>query len=188
MSDVILESVFQPGFDVTYIYHHFYLRATNCPKGTTDSTGCQFRNDRVSFCLLLLSFLAECPCYAAFQRPGPALTCTALFVCIHAAADRLCRLLQNTEEWNWTSAQTLCTLHPQNNPDTGRTIYKVTLTFGKPFHKFDYQPLRLIQTNLQFIFTFFSHWMSGNEGGQSRALQPHGLQQWSSNASSINRK
>lgn len=43
------ESVLQPGFDVTFIYHHFYLRATNCPKGTTDSTGCQFRNDRVSF-------------------------------------------------------------------------------------------------------------------------------------------
>lgn len=30
------------------------------------------------FCLLLLSFLAERPSYAVFQRPGPALTCTAL--------------------------------------------------------------------------------------------------------------
>lgn len=39
----------QSGFGVTYFYHHFYLKATKCQKGTTDSTACQFRNDRVSF-------------------------------------------------------------------------------------------------------------------------------------------
>lgn len=39
----------QSGFDVTYFYHQFHLKATKCQKGTTDSTACKFRNDRVSF-------------------------------------------------------------------------------------------------------------------------------------------
>ncbi|KAK2812890.1 hypothetical protein Q5P01_000937 [Channa striata] len=34
------------GFGVKYIYHHFYLKATKCQKGTTDSSSCRFRNDR----------------------------------------------------------------------------------------------------------------------------------------------
>lgn len=41
----------QAGFDVTYIYHHFYLKATKCPRGTVDATSCRFRNDRVRFVL-----------------------------------------------------------------------------------------------------------------------------------------
>ncbi|XP_051970059.1 uncharacterized protein zgc:195173 [Xyrauchen texanus] len=36
------------GFGVSYIYHHFNLKPTKCPKGTTDAnpTKCAFRNDR----------------------------------------------------------------------------------------------------------------------------------------------
>ncbi|KAF3703726.1 hypothetical protein EXN66_Car019414 [Channa argus] len=34
------------GFGVTYVFNHFYLKATKCQKGTTDSRTCQFRNDR----------------------------------------------------------------------------------------------------------------------------------------------
>ncbi|XP_056594029.1 uncharacterized protein zgc:195173 [Triplophysa dalaica] len=36
------------GFAVNYIYHHFYLKATRCPKGTSDAnpSKCAFRNDR----------------------------------------------------------------------------------------------------------------------------------------------
>ncbi|KAM6977626.1 uncharacterized protein FYW47_002401 [Aplochiton taeniatus] len=42
----IFQSDIDPGFHVRYVYHNFYLKATNCPKGTVDSTACQFRNDR----------------------------------------------------------------------------------------------------------------------------------------------
>lgn len=38
----------QAGFDVVFIYHRFYLKATRCPKGTEDPAGCSFRNDVVS--------------------------------------------------------------------------------------------------------------------------------------------
>ncbi|KAM4718408.1 uncharacterized protein FYW61_016245 [Anableps anableps] len=36
------------GFGVRFLYHHFYLKPTKCPKGTTisDSQRCPFRNDR----------------------------------------------------------------------------------------------------------------------------------------------
>uniref|UniRef100_A0A673GTA1 Uncharacterized protein n=1 Tax=Sinocyclocheilus rhinocerous TaxID=307959 RepID=A0A673GTA1_9TELE len=36
------------GFDVVYIYHNFYLKATKCKRGTenVDTTTCAFRNDR----------------------------------------------------------------------------------------------------------------------------------------------
>lgn len=36
------------GFGVSYIYHHYYLKATRCPKGTANAnpTKCAFRNDR----------------------------------------------------------------------------------------------------------------------------------------------
>ncbi|KAM4719166.1 uncharacterized protein FYW61_016701 [Anableps anableps] len=40
------KSEFEPGFDVKYIYHNFYLKATKCQKGTIDATRCKFRNDR----------------------------------------------------------------------------------------------------------------------------------------------
>ncbi|MEQ2230914.1 hypothetical protein ILYODFUR_034116, partial [Ilyodon furcidens] len=52
----------QPGFDVKYIYHNFYLKATKCQKGTVDSSGCKFRNDRVR------SFL--CSDFPAHRKPG----------------------------------------------------------------------------------------------------------------------
>ncbi|KAJ3611198.1 hypothetical protein NHX12_021214 [Muraenolepis orangiensis] len=42
------QSDIQPGFDVSYIYHRFYLKATRCPRGTVDTSNCPFRNDRVS--------------------------------------------------------------------------------------------------------------------------------------------
>ncbi|KAM7390254.1 hypothetical protein PAMA_008432 [Pampus argenteus] len=63
---------FKLGFDVSYIYHHFYLKATKCQKGTVDSTGCQFRNDRP---------LIDCAvCYKTFggnieQEPLPYVHC-----------------------------------------------------------------------------------------------------------------
>ncbi|XP_039983185.1 uncharacterized protein si:ch1073-406l10.2 [Xiphias gladius] len=62
----------EPGFDVSYIYHHFYLKATKCQKGTVDSTACQFRNDRP---------LIDCAvCYKTFggeieQEPKPYVHC-----------------------------------------------------------------------------------------------------------------
>lgn len=68
----LLQSDIEPGFDVKYIYHHFYLKATNCPKGTTNSTSCQFRNDRP---------LIDCAvCYKTFkeaieQEPKPYIHC-----------------------------------------------------------------------------------------------------------------
>ncbi|CAK6967460.1 uncharacterized protein si:ch1073-406l10.2 [Scomber scombrus] len=42
----LAQSNIEPGFDVSYIYHHFYLKATKCAKGTVDSSACQFRHDR----------------------------------------------------------------------------------------------------------------------------------------------
>ncbi|KAJ4925198.1 hypothetical protein JOQ06_017933 [Pogonophryne albipinna] len=68
----ITKSDIEPGFDVTYVYHHFYLKATKCPKGTVDSTACQFRNDRP---------LIDCAvCYKTFreeieQEPKPYVHC-----------------------------------------------------------------------------------------------------------------
>lgn len=38
----------QSGFGVAFIYHHFYLKPTTCPKRTADASGCRHRNDRVS--------------------------------------------------------------------------------------------------------------------------------------------
>ncbi|CAL8293787.1 unnamed protein product [Lota lota] len=42
----LLKSDIQPGFDVTYIYHNFYLKATTCSKGAVNTSSCPFRNDR----------------------------------------------------------------------------------------------------------------------------------------------
>uniref|UniRef100_A0A7N6BBF0 Retinoic acid receptor responder protein 2 n=1 Tax=Anabas testudineus TaxID=64144 RepID=A0A7N6BBF0_ANATE len=60
------------GFDVRNVYHQFHLKATKCQKGTTDSTACQFRNDRP---------LIDCAvCYKTFrgeieQEPKPYVHC-----------------------------------------------------------------------------------------------------------------
>ncbi|XP_044033385.1 uncharacterized protein LOC122867082, partial [Siniperca chuatsi] len=68
----ITKSDIESGFDVSYIYHHFYLKATKCQKGTVDSTACQFRNDRP---------LIDCAvCYKTFggeieQEPKPYVHC-----------------------------------------------------------------------------------------------------------------
>lgn len=71
----------QSGFDVSYIYHHFYLKASKCPKGTVDSSACRYRNDRVSFVWLravsieLSSGGTPCPnlslafCFCVFMQP-----------------------------------------------------------------------------------------------------------------------
>ncbi|NP_001373462.1 uncharacterized protein LOC100536977 precursor [Danio rerio] len=42
------QSKIEAGFDVTFIYHKFYLKATKCKRGTenADTTTCAFRNDR----------------------------------------------------------------------------------------------------------------------------------------------
>lgn len=76
----------QAGFNVNYVYHHFYLKATKCPKGTVDSAACQYRNDRVSFAFWFWAASVElcnggtvraplCPnlslvfCLCAFMQP-----------------------------------------------------------------------------------------------------------------------
>ena len=42
------KSEIEGGFAVKYIYHHFYMKPTTCPKGTNESSPvrCPFRNDR----------------------------------------------------------------------------------------------------------------------------------------------
>ncbi|CAL8398856.1 unnamed protein product [Arctogadus glacialis] len=40
------QSDIQPGNDVTYIYHNFYMKATQCPKGTVDTSNCPFRENK----------------------------------------------------------------------------------------------------------------------------------------------
>lgn len=42
------KSEIESGFGVRYLYHHFYLKPTKCPKGTNESDPqrCPFRNDR----------------------------------------------------------------------------------------------------------------------------------------------
>uniref|UniRef100_A0A3P8X046 Retinoic acid receptor responder protein 2 n=1 Tax=Cynoglossus semilaevis TaxID=244447 RepID=A0A3P8X046_CYNSE len=68
----ILKSDIESGFNVIYIYHHFYLKATKCPKGTLEPTRCEFRNDRP---------LIDCAvCYKAFNgeiepEPKPYVHC-----------------------------------------------------------------------------------------------------------------
>ncbi|KAM9333492.1 uncharacterized protein KZ484_018503 [Pholidichthys leucotaenia] len=69
----ITKSDTEHGFDVKFVHHHFYLKATTCPKGTVDSSECQFRNDRP---------LIDCAvCYKTFrgefdQDPKPYVHCT----------------------------------------------------------------------------------------------------------------
>ncbi|XP_053198703.1 uncharacterized protein zgc:195173 [Scomber japonicus] len=70
----IAESPLESGFGVSYIYHHFYLKPTTCPKGTTDTNAqrCRFRNDRP---------LMDCAvCYKAVgdhiqDQPNPYVHC-----------------------------------------------------------------------------------------------------------------
>ena len=107
-----------------YIYHHFYLKATNCPKGTVDSTGCQFRNDRVSYVWFFELLFAELVKKKSgiWKGEEPALTHVFfLFVCVHAAADRLHSLLQNVQRPDRTGAQTVRSLCPQNGPHAGQS-------------------------------------------------------------------
>uniref|UniRef100_A0A4W4EBN8 Retinoic acid receptor responder protein 2 n=1 Tax=Electrophorus electricus TaxID=8005 RepID=A0A4W4EBN8_ELEEL len=42
------QSSIEAGFEVSYFYHHFYLKATKCSRGTenANSKKCAFRNDR----------------------------------------------------------------------------------------------------------------------------------------------
>ncbi|TSK98382.1 Histone-lysine N-methyltransferase SETD1A [Bagarius yarrelli] len=44
----LAQSSIEIGFNVNYFYHHFYLKATKCSRGTenADSKKCAFRNDR----------------------------------------------------------------------------------------------------------------------------------------------
>ncbi|KAJ3611199.1 hypothetical protein NHX12_021215 [Muraenolepis orangiensis] len=42
----LMRSDIQPGSGVLYLYHHFYLKATRCPKGTVDTSNCPFRTNR----------------------------------------------------------------------------------------------------------------------------------------------
>ncbi|XP_077410265.1 uncharacterized protein LOC144040183 [Vanacampus margaritifer] len=68
----VTKSNVEAGFDVVFIYHHFYLKATRCPKGTVDPAGCSFRNDVP---------MIDCAiCYKTFQgviepEPKPYLNC-----------------------------------------------------------------------------------------------------------------
>ncbi|XP_012705519.2 uncharacterized protein LOC105915826 [Fundulus heteroclitus] len=63
---------FEGGFEVSFIYHHFHLKATNCEKGTVDSSRCKFRKDRP---------LIDCAvCYKTFrgeieEEPAPYIHC-----------------------------------------------------------------------------------------------------------------
>uniref|UniRef100_A0A8C2E6I9 Retinoic acid receptor responder protein 2 n=1 Tax=Cyprinus carpio TaxID=7962 RepID=A0A8C2E6I9_CYPCA len=64
----------EAGFDVKYIYHNFYLKATECKRGTenADATTCGFRNDQP---------LVDCViCYKISageidEKPKPYLNC-----------------------------------------------------------------------------------------------------------------
>uniref|UniRef100_A0A674B4N8 Retinoic acid receptor responder protein 2 n=1 Tax=Salmo trutta TaxID=8032 RepID=A0A674B4N8_SALTR len=68
----LLKSDIEPGFDVSYIYHNFYLKATKCVKGTVDARNCKFRDDRP---------LIDCAiCYKTFagkieKEPKPYVHC-----------------------------------------------------------------------------------------------------------------
>ncbi|XP_055038903.2 uncharacterized protein [Misgurnus anguillicaudatus] len=70
----IQQSQIEAGFDVTYVYHNFYLKATKCTKGTknADTTMCAFRNDRP---------LIDCAvCYKTYAgeiepKPVPYVSC-----------------------------------------------------------------------------------------------------------------
>uniref|UniRef100_A0A3B4YN77 Retinoic acid receptor responder protein 2 n=1 Tax=Seriola lalandi dorsalis TaxID=1841481 RepID=A0A3B4YN77_SERLL len=68
------KSEIEAGFGAQYLYHHFFLKPTKCPKRTTDSNPqrCPFRNDRP---------LMDCAvCYKTLQgqieaRPMPYIHC-----------------------------------------------------------------------------------------------------------------
>ncbi|XP_077592625.1 uncharacterized protein LOC144209931 [Stigmatopora nigra] len=68
----VTKSNVEAGFDVVFIYHHFYLKPTKCPKGTTDLSNCSFRND--------IPMIDCAICYKTFQgeieaEPKPYLNC-----------------------------------------------------------------------------------------------------------------
>uniref|UniRef100_A0A671NBV4 Retinoic acid receptor responder protein 2 n=1 Tax=Sinocyclocheilus anshuiensis TaxID=1608454 RepID=A0A671NBV4_9TELE len=70
----IHQAEIEAGFDVVYIYHNFYLKATKCKRGTenADTTTCAFRNDRP---------LIDCAiCYKTYagaieEEPKPYVSC-----------------------------------------------------------------------------------------------------------------
>uniref|UniRef100_A0A672RMU7 Retinoic acid receptor responder protein 2 n=1 Tax=Sinocyclocheilus grahami TaxID=75366 RepID=A0A672RMU7_SINGR len=70
----VQKSQIDAGFDVVYIYHNFYLKATKCKRGTenADTTTCAFRNDRP---------LIDCAiCYKTYagateEEPKPYVSC-----------------------------------------------------------------------------------------------------------------
>ncbi|KAG7246274.1 hypothetical protein CRUP_018833, partial [Coryphaenoides rupestris] len=68
----LTQSDIQTGFDLNFVYHNFYLKATNCTRGTADASNCVFRNDRP---------LIDCTvCYKTFAgevevRPKPYVNC-----------------------------------------------------------------------------------------------------------------
>ena len=169
-----------------YIYHHFYLKATNCPKGTVDSTGCQFRNDRVSYVWFIELLFAELVKKKSgiWKGEEPALTHVFfLFVCVHAAADRLHSLLQNVQRPDRTGAQTVRSLCPQNGPHAGQSARCCDKHSQQTWNT-----LHQIVSDFFFRFTFTSFsWTTGDEDDQSGALQPGGLQQWIPNPPGINR-
>uniref|UniRef100_A0A4W6FAE8 Retinoic acid receptor responder protein 2 n=1 Tax=Lates calcarifer TaxID=8187 RepID=A0A4W6FAE8_LATCA len=89
------KSEIESGFGVKYLYHHFYLKPTRCPKGTTESNPqrCPFRNDRVSECqreaFILHILKHQQHLYALYMfsiPPQPLMDCA---VCYKTAADQI---------------------------------------------------------------------------------------------------
>uniref|UniRef100_A0AAQ4PNU7 Retinoic acid receptor responder protein 2 n=1 Tax=Gasterosteus aculeatus aculeatus TaxID=481459 RepID=A0AAQ4PNU7_GASAC len=79
------KSDIEAGFDVTYIYHHFYLKATKCPRGTVDATSCRFRNDRVRFVLFSFAETFFCNLFAKASSDSSMLMCVC--VCVQPVID-----------------------------------------------------------------------------------------------------
>lgn len=147
----------QPGFDVSYINHHFYLKATRCLKGSVESK-CRFRSDRVSDLL--------------WRVWNVRLVLTRLF-CLCAAALRLRSLLQNIQGSDRAGAWTVCWLHQETGSDPGEAAqYSIN---GNVWHFFT--PKCCICVN--FCLT------TGDDDCQRCSVQSGGIQHWIDNAAVV---
>lgn len=169
-----------------YIYHHFYLKATNCPKGTVDSTGCQFRNDRVSYVWFFELLFAELVKKKSGIWKGEEPALTHVFFC-------LCAFMQPLIDCTVCYKTYRDQIEQEPKPYV-HCVHKMALTQVSLLaavtntHSKHGTRLHQIVSDFfsRFTFTSFS-WTTGDEDDQSGALQPGGLQQWIPNPPGINR-
>lgn len=150
----------QGGFGVKYLSHHFYLKATQCAKGTAaaESSKCAFRNGKVSWLLLSHRLIQMC----TLCRLCKLTSINGAYVFHSPASDRLHDLLQDVSRCDSGKSKTVHPLHPQTSTHKGQynktcQIYLVVFgTFGRilSFPSIKLKALQCFALHLHFLIYF----------------------------------